>query len=126
MHWAWIKYPRRGDDGVGIAASNVNPESDGALALKSLPLLPGAAIGSAAWRARYAGTSMFSARAGAFATLAAAANASKEKAAWKRHADRIMRCFRQIVGSDAKWRARPVILSFWATALATSRMTMGQ
>jgi hypothetical protein len=53
--------------------------------------------------------------------LAAKANASKEKAAGTRHADRIMRCFRQFVGGGAKWRTRPVVLAFSAAALSASR-----
>src|SRR3954462_8835310 len=31
VHWAWIRYPRRGDDGAGIVASSVSPESESAL-----------------------------------------------------------------------------------------------
>src|SRR3954454_4236262 len=40
VRWAWIKYPRRGDDGAGIVVSRVSPESEDALAPKSLPALP--------------------------------------------------------------------------------------
>ena len=39
VRWAWTRYPR-GDDGAGIVVSRVSPESEDALALKSLPAFP--------------------------------------------------------------------------------------
>ena len=108
VRWAWIKYSRRGDDGAGIVVSRVSPESEGALALKSLPALPvlpiarlpeaaGPQVGqhSRAWAASCVGIAELN------------ATASKRKAARRRHADRILRRFRQIVGSDTRRKPGP-------------------
>src|SRR5258708_6818974 len=73
--------------GAGIVASNVNPASEGRLALKSVPLLPGGAMVSLAPSWRYCGTSIF-------ALWAAAASgwlhANNKKAATRQPDGKIM------------------------------------
>ena len=93
VRWAWIKYPR-GDDGAGIVVSRVSPESEDALAPKSLPALPVLPI---ARLPEAAGTQVGQhSRAWAASRVriaAAKCDRKKRKAARRRHADRIHEAF---------------------------------